>query len=92
MNATEFGLTYGVATGAFADLNRGVNPSLVPIGTYCLPLACNAARVWVEGGILGLQLIAPDGPYPNITMVQFMRWNGASLSAPLFPGDTICIG
>lgn len=61
MNATEFGLTYKVATGAFMDLNRGVNPNFVPNGTYCLPLPCDAAMVWVEGGVTALQLIAPDG-------------------------------
>lgn len=92
MNATEFGLTYKVATGAFMDLNRGVYPNLVPNGTYCLPLPCDAAMVWVDGGISALQLIAPDGLYPNISLVQFMRWNGASMSTPLFPGDTICLG
>lgn len=60
-------------------------------GTYCLPEPCDVAKIWVDGGIWGTELIKPDGPYSNISYIQFMRWNAAALHEPVFPGDTICI-
>jgi len=47
---------------------------------------------WYDGGIEPFQLIAPDGPYPNISFTQFMRWNSAAVHQRVLPGDYICIG
>ncbi|KAH2165418.1 hypothetical protein KXW37_006451 [Aspergillus fumigatus] len=92
VNCSTFSVEHQVATASLRDLNRGINCRRMDNGTYCLPEPCDVAKIWVDGGIWGTELIKPDGPYSNISYIQFMRWNAAALHEPVFPGDTICIG
>lgn len=92
VNCSTFSLANKVATASLRDLNRGVNCNRMDNGTYCLPAPCDVAMIWVDGGIPATDLIGPDGPYSDISMVQFMLWNAAALHEPVFPGDAICIG
>lgn len=60
--------------------------------TYCLPAPCDVAKIWVDGGIVGTELIGPNGPYSNISLIQFMKWNPGAIHYPVLPGDTIYVG
>lgn len=61
-------------------------------GTWCVPQPCLVAQINIEGGTTAANLIASDGPYPDISLVQFMRWNPGGYYNDILPGDVVCVG
>ncbi|KAF2732645.1 hypothetical protein EJ04DRAFT_496499 [Polyplosphaeria fusca] len=94
MNCSAVSAQYNVATGTLRDLNKALTRDCgqVQNGTLCLPAPCQVAMQWYDGGIEPFQLMAADGPYPNMSFTQFMRWNTAASHSRIWPGDYICTG
>jgi hypothetical protein len=92
LDCTDFGLQYGVPSSSLADANENVNCRALKDGTYCVPLACDVAQHNVNGGQTMYQLIEGDGPYADISSIQFMRWNPTVDYTYIGPSEVFCVG